>query len=180
MLSELRHFKDPAYYTFCCEVSPTGTSETVISRQLNVATVSGDVVSESVKSDRHTNVVQSEAENTRWSVTELSELEQLVGERLTLILIWGYCGTMMKRCKSMSEGVRGGSHLARHHCSGEQFVQLNQLVGCGVKLERNAVQCVSRFHLDHKTRERTHLLKLYREDTKMWQMLRDRGKKRDE
>lgn len=61
----------------------------------------------------------------------------------------------MKQCKSMSEGVHGGSHLARHHCSGEQLVQLNQLVGCGVKLERNAVECVSRFHLGHKTRERT-------------------------
>lgn len=82
----------------------------------------------------------------------------------------------MKQCKSISEGVHGGSHLARHHCSGEQLVQLNQLVGCGVKLERNAVQCVSRFHLDHKTRRRGHnitrllrgtLLKLYREDKKM-------------
>lgn len=55
----------------------------------------------------------------------------------------------------ISESVHGGSHLARHHCSGEQLVQLNQLVGCGVKLERNAVQRVPRFHLDHKTRERT-------------------------
>lgn len=55
----------------------------------------------------------------------------------------------------IGEGVHGGSHLARHHCSGEELVQLNQLVGCGVKLERNAVQRVPRFHLDHKTRERT-------------------------
>lgn len=54
-----------------------------------------------------------------------------------------------------SEGEHGGSHLARHHCSGEQLVELNQLVGSGVKLERNAVQRVPRFHLDRKTRERT-------------------------
>lgn len=57
----------------------------------------------------------------------------------------------------ISEGMHGGSHLARHHCSGEQLVQLNQFVGCSVKLERNAVQCVPRFHLDHKTREKTHI-----------------------
>lgn len=38
--------------------------------------------------------------------------------------------------------MHGGSHLARHHGSGEQLVQLNQLVGRGVKLERNAVQSV--------------------------------------
>ena len=49
--------------------------------------------------------------------------------------------------------MHGGSHLARHHCSGEQLVQLNQFVGCGVKLERNAVQRVPRFHLDHKKQE---------------------------
>lgn len=55
----------------------------------------------------------------------------------------------------ISEGEHGGSHLARHHCSGEQLVQLNQFVGCGVKLECNAVQRVPRFHLEHKTRERT-------------------------
>lgn len=72
----------------------------------------------------------------------------------------------------ISVGMHGGSHLARHHCSGEQLVQLNQLVGCGVKLERNAVQRVPRFHLDHKTRERTQkshsgIFKvLHREDVK--------------
>lgn len=57
----------------------------------------------------------------------------------------------------ISEGVHCGSHLARHHCSGEQLVQLNQFVGCCVKLERNAVQRVPRFHLDHRNK---------REDTK--------------
>lgn len=64
---------------------------------------------------------------------------------------------MSLRCSwgGWSEGEHGGSHLARHHCSGEQLVELNQLVGCGVKLERNAVQRVPRFHLDRKTRERT-------------------------
>lgn len=56
----------------------------------------------------------------------------------------------------ISEDVHAGSHLARHHCSGEQLVQLNQFVGRGVKLERNAVQRVPRFHLDDKkTKERT-------------------------
>lgn len=44
-------------------------------------------------------------------------------------------------------------HLARHHCSGEQLVQLNQFVGRGVKLERNAVQRVPRFHLDERNKE---------------------------
>ena len=87
----------------------------------------------------------------------------------------------------ISEGVHGGSHLARHHCSGEQLVQLNQFVGCGVKLERNAVQRVPRFHLDHKTRERTQnhtpgsvqgiSLKLYRED--VTQMMRDGERETD-
>lgn len=68
--------------------------------------------------------------------------------------------------ESISEGVHGGSHLARHHSSGEQLVQLNQLVGCGVELERNAVQRVPRFHLDHKTREEdteSHSCFLFRE-----------------
>lgn len=44
----------------------------------------------------------------------------------------------------------GGSDLAGHHGSGEQLVQLDQLVGRRVKLERDAVQRVPRFHLDHK------------------------------
>lgn len=88
----------------------------------------------------------------------------------------------------ISEGVHGGSHLAGHHCSGEQLVQLNQLVGCGVKLERNAVQRVPRFHLDHKTRERTQnhtpaavqgiSLKLYREDLKTWHRWRETERER--
>lgn len=63
MLSELQHLKDPTYYTFletkqvfCCEVPPNGTSDTVISRQLNGDTDSGDVISESVTSQRNTNV----------------------------------------------------------------------------------------------------------------------------
>lgn len=47
---------------------------------------------------------------------------------------WG-CGD----AGPIGEGVRGCSYLARHHRSGEQLVQLNQLVGRGVKLERNAV-----------------------------------------
>lgn len=51
-------------------------------------------------------------------------------------------------------GVHGGSDLARHHSSGEQLVQLDQLVGRRVKLERDAVQRVPRFHLDHKREER--------------------------
>lgn len=71
-----------------------------------------------------------------------------------MVSIWGSCRTS-DAAEYISEGVHGGSHLARHHCSGEQLVQLNQFVGCSVKLERNAVQRVPRFHLDHKTRERT-------------------------
>lgn len=53
----------------------------------------------------------------------------------------------------ISEDVLAGSHLARHHCSGEQLVQLYQFVGRGVKLERNAVQRVPRFHLDEKNKK---------------------------
>lgn len=53
----------------------------------------------------------------------------------------------------ISEDVLAGSHLARHHCSGEQLVQLNQFVGRGVKLERNAVQRVPRFHLEQKNKK---------------------------
>lgn len=49
-------------------------------------------------------------------------------------------------------GVHGGSDLAGHHSSGEQLVQLDQLVGCRVKLECDAVQRVPRFHLDRKRR----------------------------
>lgn len=46
--------------------------------------------------------------------------------------------------------VHGGSDLARHHSPGEQLVQLDQLVGRRVKLERDAVQRVPGFHLDHR------------------------------
>lgn len=53
-----------------------------------------------------------------------------------------------------SDGVHGGSDLAGHHSSGEQLVQLDQLVGRRVKLECDAVQRVPRFHLDHKRREK--------------------------
>ena len=53
------------------------------------------------------------------------------------------------------------SHLARADGSGEQLVELNQLVGCGVKLERYVVQCVPRLHLeDHKTEEKHRISKL--------------------
>lgn len=59
--------------------------------------------------------------------------------------------------KLLSEGggVHGGADLARHHSSGEQLVQLDQLVGRRVKVERDAVQRVPRFHLDHKREERS-------------------------
>lgn len=53
----------------------------------------------------------------------------------------------------ISQDVLAGSHLARHHRSGEQLVQLNQFVGRGVKFERNAVQRVPRFHLDEKNKK---------------------------
>lgn len=58
------------------------------------------------------------------------------------------CDVAMWTC----DGVHGGSDLAGHHGSGEQLVQLDQLVGCRVKLECDAVQRVPRFHLDHKRR----------------------------
>lgn len=45
------------------------------------------------------------------------------------------------------------SYLTGHHCSGEQLVQLNQLVGCGVELQGNAVQCVPWFHLEYKGKD---------------------------
>ena len=55
----------------------------------------------------------------------------------------------------MVVGVHGpGPHLARHHGPGEQLVELHQLIGCAVELERYAVQRVPGFHLDHKTREK--------------------------
>lgn len=53
----------------------------------------------------------------------------------------------------ISEDVLAGSHLAGHHCSGEQLVQLNQFVGRGIKLECNAVQRVPRFHLNEKNKK---------------------------
>lgn len=53
------------------------------------------------------------------------------------------------------ESVHGGSDLAGNHGSGKQLVQLHQLVGRGVKLERDAVQRVPRLHLEHKTEERS-------------------------
>lgn len=56
---------------------------------------------------------------------------------------------------SEREGVHGGSDLARHHGSGEQLVQLDQLVGRRVELERDAVERVPRFHLEHKREERS-------------------------
>lgn len=53
--ASLGEFTDPTYYTFldskqvfCSEVHPNGTSDTVIRKQINGDTDSGDVVSESV------------------------------------------------------------------------------------------------------------------------------------
>lgn len=105
---------------------------------------------------------------------EIEELVQLVGVDVRLVKD----SEEDDEAESISEGVHGGSHLARHHSSGEQLVQLNQLVGCGVELECNAVQRVPRFHLDHKTRKEDReshscfglgnfSLKLAREDVMM-------------
>lgn len=89
---------------------------------------------------------------------------------LVSVSVWScYLGVME------SDGVHEGSDLARHHGSGEQLVQLDQLVGCGVKLECDAVQCVPRFHLEKEKKQKSQSCSTV--PSKLWR--RDRRMQRD-